>query len=241
MALAAMFFIFALIDLVRSERLTVELFIKFFGNFAIAWGMILAAPTLYTATVNFGNTLGQWAAEVWSGLSGSSFNIPSKSDFYNNLAYYVQLDKSDPEYQSWISLFPTALVTAGPLVLVCLGLTVATYFIAFSRLIELAVRGAFLPIAFGCMSDDGFRGAGGRYLRKFIAICAQVAVLVTIANVTTYIMGTVGSIVTSTFTSSAHLSLKSMISAAFIMVGVGFASVSVMMKSIGLTNDIFGA
>ena len=45
----------------------------------------------------------------------------------------------------------------------------------------------FFPIAMGLMSDDGWRGAGGRYLKKFLAVCCQSAVLVVIGGLCAYL------------------------------------------------------
>lgn len=50
-------------------------------------------------------------------------------------------------------------------------------FVKLTRIIELGVRGALMPIAAGLMADDGWRGAGGRYVRKLLALCIQLGIV----------------------------------------------------------------
>lgn len=67
--------------------------------------------------------------------------------------------------------------------IVSFGITVAVIFIVLTRIMELYVRGAFLPVAAAMMSDDGWRGSGGRYFRKLLSLATQNAVVLVIANV----------------------------------------------------------
>lgn len=67
--------------------------------------------------------------------------------------------------------------------IVSLAITVAVIFIVLTRIMELYVRGAFLPVAAALMSDDGWRGSGGRYFRKLMSLATQNAVVLVIANV----------------------------------------------------------
>jgi hypothetical protein len=134
-----------------------------------------------------------------------------------------------------LGLMTSTWMTLGIINILCMALSVVTYFIAFSRIIELCVRGAFLPIGLSLMSDDGWHGAGGRYLKKFIAIVCQGAVLVAIAQITGKIMEAFMTNIMTNFT------LGNATSSILMMVCIGIACVSVMFKSIGITNDIFGA
>lgn len=43
---------------------------------------------------------------------------------------------------------------------------ISMYFILFSRLIEMAVRAAFMPIAVGLVTDGGWSGSAGRYIKN---------------------------------------------------------------------------
>lgn len=237
-AIALLFFILALIDLVRSDRLTTEMWIKFFINLFVAVFFIYQSPNLYTAIIKFGDALGAACAE---GFSNTEWDIPTSEQFAQMITYYSDLPRTDPSHQHWIATLLYCIVAGAPIYIITIVLQVVTYLIAFSRLIELATRGAFLPIGFALLSDDGFKGAGGRYFRKFVAICAQVAVLILVAGITTLIIGKVGDSIVSKMFSETPPTFLEMIGKIVIVVGAAIACVSVMFKSIGIVNDAFGA
>lgn len=239
-AIALLFFILGLIDLLRNDRLTTEMYIKFFINLFVAVFFIYQSPNLYTAVIKFGDGLGNACANIFS--SGASWIPPSAEEITEHIIYFAELPKDDPNHKHWIETLLLTLIAGGPIYIVCTVLVGVTYLIAFSRLIELAVRGAFLPIGFALLSDDGFKGAGGRYFRKFIAICAQVAALVMISGITTMIIGTVGQNITTTLlTGGTHVGILEIVGKLVVVVGAAIACISVMFKSIGLINDAFGA
>ena len=100
----------------------------------------------------------------------------------------------------------------------------------------------FFPIAMGLMSDDGWRGAGGRYLKKFLAVCCQSAVLVVIGGLCAYLMRTLAQTVISNIQNTGgEVNLTLLVGNFSLMLGVGVAMISAMMKSIGIVNDMFGA
>lgn len=241
-AVALLFFILALIELVRNERMTMEMFIKFFINLFVAIFFIYQSPNLYMAVIELGDGLGELCTNVFR--DAGVWEIPSPTKLTELFVYYSELPKEDPRYMNWIAAMLLGIVAAAPVYLITLIMTAVTYVIAFTRLIELSVRGAFLPIGFSLLSDDGFKGAGGRYFRKFIAICAQVAALVMIAQITTLIIGAVGNnILTESILSTGAdaPSFFTLIGQIVIVLGAAFGCISVMFKSIGLINDVFGA
>ena len=240
-AVATLFFLLGLIDLLRNERLTTEMYIKYFINLFAAIFFISYSPELYTTILNFGNALGSKVAEVFE-LASDAWTIPTREQITTTILERSKL-KSDVagHLDIWGTMFQSFLIGA-PVYLICLVLKLVTYMIAFSRLLELAARGTFLPIGFAMITDDGMRGAGGRYLRKFIAICAQVAALVVIAGITTLIFGTIGQGITDNILAAdATWDIPDLMGQIVVMVGVGVASISVMFKSIGIINDAFGA
>ncbi len=237
-SIALLFFLIALIDLLRNDRLTTEMYIKFFINLVLAVFFIYQAPNIYTTIVRFGDGLGQICAGIFG--ESSMWDIPTKEQIAEIFIHNAELPDTDPNHAGWFQTLILSLVVAGPCYLICFILTAVTYLIAFSRLIELAVRGAFLPIGFALLTDEGFKGAGGRYFRKFIAICAQVAALVMIAGITTTIFGIVGSNITNALLAGADVSFLDMMGRIVVLLGAGIACVSVMFKSIGLINDVFG-
>lgn len=67
--------------------------------------------------------------------------------------------------------------------LISLAITAIVIFIVLTRIMELYVRGSFLPIAAAMMSDDGWKGSGGRYFRKLLSLASQNAAVLVIANI----------------------------------------------------------
>lgn len=55
--------------------------------------------------------------------------------------------------------------------------------ICYTRLIEIYVRASFAPIAFSDFFHNGFQGAGWRFLKSFLAVCLQGAVILCIAKI----------------------------------------------------------
>ena len=109
-----------------------------------------------------------------------------------------------------------------------------------------------MPIACALLSDDGWRGAGGRYIRKFIGICAQGAVMVVIGQLTGGIMGAICSSMKSSMRAKVDTAIANagtkpgfglvidIVESTVAIVGIGVACVSLMFKSIGIVNDVFG-
>jgi hypothetical protein len=122
--------------------------------------------------------------------------------------------------------------------LVALVINAITYIVCISRLLEMSARGCFLPIAIAMMSDDGWRGAGGRYIRKYIAVCAQGAVLVVAGTMISYGMSVAGSSMIGQLSSCG--SISSFLGYLVLFIAIAIAGVSMLFKSIGIVNDAFG-
>ena len=75
----------------------------------------------------------------------------------------------------WCLLNIALMMIISALVIPIINLCVM--FIKLTRIIELGVRGSLMPIAAGLMADDGWRGAGGRYVRKLLALCIQLGIV----------------------------------------------------------------
>lgn len=133
--------------------------------------------------------------------------------------------------------------------LLCLVATVgvpiimaAILFIELSRIVELFIRGSLLPIAAGVMADDGWRGAGGRYFKKVLALATQKLVLslscvITSAMVTSYLMSALESTKGGNVWEFVGESFITIITAC----AVAVAGVNFMFKSLQVMNDLWGA
>lgn len=225
LAIAIVFFLIALLELSTSERLTLEFFIKFFSKLVISVVLISSCSQLVNACVDFGNAL-------TISLTGPATGGPGYTweEIKNN--YYDSFKEAD---LAWIFMVIDSLSGILIINIVSKVLTVVIYIVSFTRMLEMGVRGALMPIALGMMSDDGWRGAGGRYIRKFLAVCSQGAVLVLIGELSNTVMLTC---------SNAMMDFSDGVPATgsfLVLLGVAFASVSLMFKSMGIINDVFGA
>lgn len=231
-AIALLFFIIAMVELISQERLTIEMFIKFFARIAIAVFAVSITDDVFKYSIQFGDALAATFANVF----------PSPENMSGTGSYQEAFRKSlDGGALGWIGFIAMAIVTIAPCYVVSIAVKGIVYVIAFTRLIEMCARGCLLPIAVSLISDDGWRGAGGRYIKKFIAICSQSAVLVIIGQISGYIIATVTNKITQSIAVTGTLSIQEAVGILIVIVGVCIAMVSVMFKSIGIVNDAFGA
>jgi len=222
LAIAILFFIIALLELAMSERMTLEFLIKFFSKLVVSVFLIFNCQELTQDILDLGiafdNTLKDYGASIGEPLDK---NLSDLAD---------SLSEGD-----WVGLLFSLLIPS--MIIRFFGVIVngVVYIIAFTRLLELYIRGAFMPIALALISDDGWRGSAGRYIKKFIAIVCQGAVLVVIGNMSSGLMGAAANFALQTITpETAILSLT-------ISLAASIATISIMFKSIGLVNDVFGA
>lgn len=134
-----------------------------------------------------------------------------------------------------------ALVCLVSLILIPI-IMAAVLFIEVSRLLELYIRGSLLPIAAGVMADDGWRGAGGRYFKKVLALASQKLMLdlscvVTSAMTTSYLMSKLQTIKGNDIWGFIGDSFLSFI----IAIVIALAGISFMFKSLQVVNDLWGA
>ena len=233
-AIAVTFFIFALANMLTGDRLTVEQFIKFFAKLGVGIFIVSISDELFRACLDFGEGISTLFS---ASFPSASITVPN--DLSNQINEVVGKGLGN-----FIKAIIMSFISILPCVVASLAIKVLVYVIAFTRLIELCARGCFIPIAAGLVSDDGWRGAGGRYFRKFLSICSQSAILVVIGKIASYALGTIGnSILTNlpSLVTAGTMGILNIGGQLAIMIGIGIAMVSVMFKSIGIVNDAFGA
>ncbi len=232
--IALVFFLIAVLELAISERMNFEFFIRFFSKLALSIALVIASPQIKTAVLGFGRG---FALLVSSGLSSEAAIGETSDSIREAIFTYLMSD----EYEGhWIVDSMSALVTVAPIKIAGMILSTVAYIIAFSRMLELGIRGLFLPVAMGLLADDGWRGAGGRYIRKYLAVATQSAVLVAIAVLTLAVMSRLTAGTADAITGDAAMS-KNLMDTILVQLGFAVASVMLMWKSIGITNDLFGA
>lgn len=243
-ALCALFFIISLVELAMTERMTLEFFVKYFSKLVIGVCAVYYSQFIYEHIFALGNSL----TTLMGNLFTSSSNYNSIQEQMEALGMdEVALTQTFKDIMGqdgasgWIGLLMGTVSMVIPMNLAALVLKIVAYVVGFTRILEMSIRACFLPVACALISDDGWRGAGGRYIRKFIAVCAQGGVLVCIGNVTTRIIMLVAQNSLSGFSkTSFDACLKTFTSSLVVIFGFGIASVSLMFKSIGIVNDVFG-
>lgn len=237
-ALSLLFFLTSIIEFAKEERLTLETFIKHFSKFFVAVGFVAFSDRILTACWGLGNEMAKFLGKVVALPSGGA--LAENSQLRNVIEWaLVNQDiaaqaPAEPDLGFFAGIGNLFSILGMGLIFNIVGyiLLGVMYFISFSRLIEMGTRGAFLPVAFGLIADDGWRGAGGRYLKKFIAVVAQVGILIVISRIGTSVIFMTGMSV---------LAGNSPFQSMAILCGIAFALISAMFKSIGWMNDAFGA
>ena len=244
LAISLVFFLIALLELSTTERLTLEFFIKFFSKLVISVALIFAIPTLLNLIPKFGGALADSYNKAAFAMGSHSSSSPGDVLDANkaresiaamvNKAYNAEGMKMAVVFEGFV--FGILMKVASFII------TGIAYIVCVSRLLELTVRGCFMPIAVALISDDGWRGAGGRYIRKYIAVACQGAVIVMIGKLTQFIMGKAGLAVINNLAASVdNYSLSAGIEGTFVLLAIAIACVSMLFKSIGIVNDVFGA
>ena len=104
-----------------------------------------------------------------------------------------------------------------------------SYFIVYSRLIEMMWRICGAPIALSDFMNEGLHGAGWRYMKNFLAICMQGMIILVIYSVYTYLYYDIFTNNTQGFWATVLMQLS-----------VSFAAISLMFKSLTLSKELVG-
>lgn len=253
LALCFLFFLIALIELAMSERMTLEYFVKFFSKLVIGVAAVYFWEEIYTVCKDIGPEL---ATKIGNYHKYGGAAEAATVDFHAPFLNYV----AEAGGSSWLILLLASFILGAPLLLFSFAVIGVVYVICFTWILEVSIRGMFLPIACALISDDGWRGAGGRYIRRFLATCCQGAVIVAISKLSLESMHPfITEIATaaqnfdsgggnSGFFNTFGISLKgenldfmwTIATNAIVLIGVAVATVSVMFKSSSIVNDVFG-
>lgn len=214
MALMTLFFLFSLFSDAMNETFSFERFFKSFARLFAGLGLIQLAKPL----CDLGDGLAEWTQSAIN----TSTKDPTKLE---------NVFTKDNIGSFWHAIFTVAvLFVFGNIVGIVIK--IAMYFILFSRLIEMAVRAAFMPIAVAMVTDGGWAGSAGRYIKKYVALCMQGPAIVLIGALCASLMG--GSFQVNIGDQFSQLG-------GFIpMIAIGFASIGLAKQSITVLNDVMG-
>lgn len=241
-ALCLFFFIMTLVDLLTSERLSFEIFWKHFLKLILGVFMVDNADKVKDFVIDFGNA---FITDINTGLLSLTNGVSNGTDHpfnvHNGDFIKALVEFAETKPLGWLILLGLAFLVGIFPMLIGIVFKGATILIAFSRFLELYLRCTFLPVALALMTDDGWRGAGGRYIKKIIAVSVQGVALIVIGSL---IGAAVANIFTDLATVKEAFTIETMLELCFKVIitslGFGLAGLSLMFKSMGIVNDVFG-
>lgn len=173
-ALIVLFFLIELIDKTAKDNFSVEHFFKLMLKVVIAKFLIENGWDILTGCINVGSNL---AGAITSDPKG----LTSKSKVLDQYAKEIQETNTIGNLGmiiQWFLPWVFAWISKMICIVICWG-----------RMIELGVRAVTAPISMADIFQDGTHSGGFRYLRKFLGVCLQAAVIMIVIQVSGIIQG----------------------------------------------------
>lgn len=167
-ALIVLFFLIELIDKTTKDNFSVEHFFKLMLKVVIAKFLIENGWDILTGCINVGSNL---AGAITSDPKG----LTSKSKVLDQYAKEIQETNTIGNLGmiiQWFLPWVFAWISKMICIVICWG-----------RMIELGVRAVTAPISMADIFQDGTHSGGFRYLRKFLGVCLQAAVIMIVIQV----------------------------------------------------------
>lgn len=255
-SICALFFLMSLVDLSMSDRFSIETFMKHFINLAIGCFGVINADYFIT----FGWGLSKWVSDLlvkvsgdtpvqWGEIRNCSICAANVPGWQNGVSVctsplHAAIESLDFSGVKWLFLGLVCIIIGLIGVLASAIATVAIYIAGFSRLLEIGIRGCFMPIGLAFMTDDGWKGAGGRYLKKFIALCCQGPAYLLVGKLhSSLISNSLKSVLSSAAGNPIAGDLAAiggLVSTIGILLAGTFAAVALIFKVGSIVNDVFG-
>lgn len=239
-AMMLLFFFIDLADKIKVREFTMEQFIRAFIGLLISFFLIVNSLDLLKAFVEFGE-----------GLAGILNESSEPARFFENTENVEKFAKGVGK----IDIFPAvgyAVKTLVPALISWIA-SIVVIFIAVSRLVEMTIRTVFAPFAVADCYQDGSRSNGIRYLKKFLALALQFALIVGINIGVAFIMkqvigGDAGMDMTAVFGDGKFAEkdcmefLDNLLGGDdfWLCMGLLVTKIGLMIKSMSIANDIVG-
>lgn len=219
--LAVIYFVINLSEKSISQGATLETFAKYFIEFCLALLLIANAFRIVEFASSIGSgvltdvgTIASQAAEDETTPGGSLLaEIDEINTGSNGIGKFMKL----------LLFYLTTLQF--PALLAAIGRTLVIV-ACMARGISIIIYGVFLPIPIADVYKDGLNSKGIRYIKKFIGLFLQGAVILLVVIASSYLQGSV--------------SQESGLTGALYSVGLIFVTVMIIFKSQSITNDIVG-
>lgn len=228
--LMLIYFIIGLVDKMTSENFTWEQLFRQMCMLLVSYFLIDHALDLMALFYSVGLT---FVNEIDAFMDANGFG--NKSD----TTYVDDAKKLLDEYQE--KLFGDGAIGnffAGFVVMIFMfipfiaawGVKIAVIIICYTRLIELFLRTIFAPVALADFFHQGFQGAGWRYLKNYLAVSLQGAVILCIAML-------FSALISVTAPNDGGLDIFGYIG---MVLAFTFSGAALMFKSLSFTKELLG-
>lgn len=229
------YFLLELADKATQEMLSLEQLFLLFLRLLIAYVLIANCIQLLKGFIDFGTALSAEIDEV---------NVAST--LFQQHGDVIREGLEDISADAGIGYAIKLLIPY----LIVLVSNVVVYFISISRSVELTIRVIFAPFAIANIYHDMQRSEGFRYLRKILALSLQVVVCLGICLAISAVLQTLGgdpdvvleSLENGKFNAEIFLDNYVLGGQSYmILLGILFARIGLLVKSMQLCSDLVGA
>ena len=214
-----MYFLFSITDKVAQGQMTIEIFVPEFIKLLAAAFLVLEGYNFFKLLISLGESITKTV--------GNSFTNDRTT---NNLRYMVETNADDSAIVQ-VSVLAVLIITT----IFGLLARLSIYVVCIGRALEIIVRLALSPIAVADVFGNGLNSGGFRYIKKFLAVTLQGAVIVVIIH----IMGTLNA--TLAIPPDNDTSVSALFGNLMKVVFVNLAGVALIIKSQSIVNDVVGA
>lgn len=218
-SIMVLFFLYGLLSDAMNETFSLERFIKLFARLALGIGLISLCGDITTLGDSLATEVSDVISKAKDGAKLTASDMPTVPEAENLFqgVFLVMGLWAVGTVMSWV-------------------IQAAMYFMLFSRLIEMALRAAFMPIAMAMVTDGGWQGTAGRYIKKYIALCLQGPALVAISSLYNSFLQSLVKADWDSVTKGTTGIGPTLLA----MIALMFATIGMSKQSITVLNDVMG-
>lgn len=177
--LMIIYFILALVDKASSENFTWEQWGRQMCMFLVSFYLIIHGYEIMEQLFSLGRT---FTSDVYGVVKGDLLAFIDDADRIRLIEDTVEEFKDSINVPGFLKDIILVVYLMIPWALSwIMGLVVKI--ICYTRMIEIYARAAFAPIALSDFFQNGFQGAGWRFLKGFFAVCIQGALILVVITI----------------------------------------------------------
>lgn len=218
MGFVTLYFLIGLMDRAQSEQFNVEHFFKAMLKYSVTLIFVINGFTLFGYVINLGNAL----LTTIDNAINLSPTITGVETLLN--AYYARCQDKSFFLSDVINGLSILLELCIPYLCMFLAKIILKVLV-YSRLVELFIRAAFMPIGISDMFNGNGNGTGVRYIKKLLGTAFQGSMIMAILSLYKTLLAGVS---------------NSGLSSPIEVIVITFAIISLVMKSQQWANEILG-